>query len=37
MRARVRDLAAHAALVGALGLVSVLPRTAITPTLSREG
>ena len=32
VRARVRDFAAHAALVSALGLVTVLPRTAITPT-----
>jgi DNA-binding transcriptional LysR family regulator len=31
VRARVRDHAAHAALVGALGLVTVLPRSAITP------
>jgi DNA-binding transcriptional LysR family regulator len=30
VRARVRDFAAHAALVSALGLVTVLPRTAIT-------
>lgn len=32
VRARVRDFAAHAALVSALGLVTVLPQTAITPT-----
>jgi hypothetical protein len=32
VRARVRDFAAHAALVSALGLVTVLPRTAIKPT-----
>lgn len=32
VRARVRDFAAHAALVSALGLVTVLPRTAITAT-----
>jgi DNA-binding transcriptional LysR family regulator len=31
-RARVRDFATHAALVSALGLVAVLPQTAITPT-----
>lgn len=32
VRARVRDFVSHAALVSALGLVTVLPRTAITPT-----
>jgi DNA-binding transcriptional LysR family regulator len=32
VRARVRDFAAHAALVSALGLVTVLPKTAITAT-----
>lgn len=32
VRAEVRDFAAHAALVSALGLVTVLPETAITPT-----
>jgi DNA-binding transcriptional LysR family regulator len=31
VRARVRDFATQAALVGALGVVTVLPRTAITP------
>jgi DNA-binding transcriptional LysR family regulator len=32
VRARVRDFAAHAVLVSALGLVTVLPQTAVTPT-----
>ena len=32
VRARVRDFAAHTALVSALALVTVLPKTAITPT-----